>query len=118
MLSLKAGTKISAIASRFLWSCRDRTLRKTKPCLFRLLRGELAPTKGTGIEAHYHSTHHHGRALPLHRHLRADGATGAVIGRVRTEDACPPRKPLVESFRTFLPVNWPRMLPQSSKKGQ
>jgi hypothetical protein len=87
-----------------LWSCRNQTLGKTKPCLFRLVRGQLASAQRAGIETHRHTTHQHGRALLLDRHLGANRATGGASGRIRTEEACPLGQPLVESFRTVLPV--------------
>jgi len=99
------------------WSCRNRALGKTKPCLFRLFRGELASAKWTGVKARRHVTHQHGRALPLDRHLRANGAGGSVGGRGKTEKTCPSRQPLVKSLRAVTPY-WPRILRQSRKKGQ
>jgi hypothetical protein len=55
--------------------------------------------------------------LPLDRHLSANRAAGGARGTVRTEETCPLTQPLVESFRTDLPL-LARMLWQSPKKGQ
>jgi hypothetical protein len=84
-------------------SLRNRTLEKTTVYLFRLRRGQLASTKRADIHARRRATYQHGHLLLLYRHLGANGAAGAATGRVRTEEACPLRQPLVESFRTVLP---------------
>src|ERR1035438_5642633 len=102
MLNLKNAYERRSDWTTPTWSCRNRTLGKTKPCLVRLFRGDLAPAKWTGIKAR-HATHQQGRPLPLDRHLRTNGAPGALARPVRTEEACPLSQPLVESFRTVLP---------------
>jgi hypothetical protein len=73
-----------------VWSCRNRTLGKTKSRLFRLGRAYLASAKWTGIKAGCRCTYQHHGALSLYRDLSADGAAGAVSARVRTEKTCPP----------------------------
>jgi hypothetical protein len=117
-LTCKARTEISAIISRF-HPCHAEIgpLGRRSRFRFRLFRGEFAAAKWAGIKPHGRVTHQHGRALPLDRHLGANRTAGGVRERVRAEEACPLSQPLVESFRT-VPLYWPRMLRQSTKKGQ
>src|ERR1035438_102868 len=84
---------------------RDRTLLKTKSRLFRLRWGQLLSAKRADIEARSGATHHQGHACLLYRDLSANRASGGVGGRVRTEETCPPGQPLIQSFRTVLPVH-------------
>src|ERR1700733_1565828 len=97
------------------WLCRNRTLGKTKPCLFRLFRGQLASAKWADIKAHCHVTDQHGRALPLDRYLSANGASGKVTGRLGTEKTCPSGQPLVKSLRA-IPLTGRESCDSSGKK--
>jgi len=62
------------------------------------------------------AVHRQGDAFPLERDLGADGAARARTGRGETEEACPLSHPLVKSFRTVLPVHWPRSCGMHTEK--
>jgi len=69
-----------------------------------VLRGQLASTKRADIDARRRAAYQHGHPLPFYRHLSANRAAGVLVGQAGTEEACPPREPLIQSFRTVLPV--------------
>src|SRR5271170_3776008 len=93
-------TNLGSVGTERFWSCRNRTLGKTKPYLFCLRRCQLGTAKRTGIENRSRVAHQQGHPLALYRHLGPDGPAGAATGGVRTEEACPLAQPLVESVRT------------------
>jgi hypothetical protein len=80
-------------------------LTKTKTCLFRLRRGKFLSAKRADIQGRRRGTDEQRQPLPLYRHLSADGTDRAVTWRARTEEACPPAKPLVQSLHS-VPAHW------------
>jgi hypothetical protein len=73
---------------------------KKKPGLFCLSRGELLPAERAAVQARRCTTDEQVRPVALERHLCSNGAAQTADGRVRAEEPCPPRKPLVESVHT------------------
>jgi len=90
---------------------------QAKPCLFRLRRDQVLSTKRADLEGR-RARHQQGRALPLHRHFRANDLAGAGTRLPGPEEACSSTKPLVELLQSALAVVLDANVPQSQTKCQ